>query len=87
MDISVNTSLINSLEGKRKLQSLLQTYFKLGGLQLQVNGLSPKMLQKAITEPEKYKNLIVRIGGYSDYFSRLSEDVRNEMVERFSNGL
>ena len=87
LDISVNTSLINSLEGKRKLQALLQTYFKLGGLQLQVNGLSPEMLRKAINEPEKYKNLIVRIGGYSDYFSRLSEDVKNEMIERFSNGV
>ena len=87
LDISISTSLIDLTEGKRKFQSLLQTYFKLGGLQIQVNGLTPEMLKKAIDEPAKYKDLIVRIGGYSDYFNRLSEDVRNEMVKRFSNGV
>jgi len=87
LDISLNTSLINSLEGKRKFQSLLQTYFKLGGLQVQVNGLTSEMLQKAINEPEKYNDLIVRIGGYSDYFNRLGDDVKQEMIKRFSNGV
>jgi trans-4-hydroxy-L-proline dehydratase len=86
LDISLDTALINSTEGKRKFQQLLQTYFKLGGLQLQVNGLTAETLQKALKEPDRYDDLIVRIGGYSNYFNRLSNDVRNEMVKRFSNG-
>ncbi len=71
---------------KRKLQALIQTYFRLGGLQIQVNGLAAETLAKAIVNPEKYRDLIVRIGGYSDYFNYLSIDVRQEMVRRVAKG-
>ena len=87
LDISVDCSMLTSKEGKRKFQSLLQSYFKLGGLQMQVNGLSAETLQKAIKEPEKYNDLVVRIGGYSEYFNRLSNDIKHEMVKRFSSGI
>jgi pyruvate-formate lyase len=86
LDISIDTKLIGSDEDKHKLQALIQTYFNLGGLQIQVNGLTAETLARAITDPEKYRDLIVRIGGYSDYFNHLSLDVRKEMARRFVNG-
>ena len=86
LDVSVEAKLVANLEDKRKLQALIQTYFSLGGLQLQVNGLCPDTLAKAIDNPDAYRDLIVRIGGYSDYFNNLGLDVRKEMVRRFAKG-
>lgn len=87
LDLSVDANLMANASDRRKLQSLIHTYFELGGLQLQVNGLSAETLSKAIERPEQYRDLIVRIGGYSDYFNNLSVDVRHEMVRRVADGL
>jgi pyruvate-formate lyase len=58
----------------------------MGGMQLQITALAPETPKNALLHPEKYQNLIVRIGGYSDYFNHLSLDVRKEMARRFVNG-
>ena len=86
IDISLDMKLIDSQEGKKKIQHLLQTYFAMGGLQVQVNGLSADILLKAIECPDNYADLIVRIGGYSNFFNRLSDEVKSEMVNRFNSG-
>jgi pyruvate-formate lyase len=46
---------------------------------------SPAAFSGRGASPEKYRDLIVRIGGYSDYFNHLSLDVRKEMARRFGN--
>jgi hypothetical protein len=53
----------------------------------QVNGLTAETLAKAIANPDDYRDLIVRIGGFSDYFNNLSLDVRREMAERLQQGV
>lgn len=82
LDICIDAGLVGTPEEKRKVQALLQTYFSLGGLQLQVNGLSADTLVEAIENPGRHRDLIVRIGGYSDYFNNLSVDVKKEMTAR-----
>jgi formate C-acetyltransferase len=78
---------MNDLDSKRKFQALIRTYFELGGLQIQVNGLNAETLKAAMEEPDKYHDLIVRIAGYSVYFDHLGIDTQREMVKRFSHGM
>ena len=64
------------------LPALVNGYFEQGGMQLQVTCVSREELLDAEQHPEKYPNLVVRIGGYSEYFSRLSPAHRRSVIER-----
>jgi formate C-acetyltransferase len=87
LDISIDSNTIRTPEGRRKFQALLNTYFQLGGLQVQVNALSPQILRQAMKVPESYRDILVRIAGYTDRFVRLDPRVQKEMINRFENGL
>lgn len=67
---------------KQNFISLLKAFIKRGGIELQVNVVDRKTLEDAELCPEKHQNLIVRIGGYSDYFVRLSPALRREIIDR-----
>ncbi len=64
------------------LKALIQGYMKLGGIQMQITCISPKMLQEAYENPDLHKNIVVRVGGYSEYFSRLSDDLKKMIIDR-----
>ena len=64
------------------LRGLAKGYFAAGGLQLQVNCVSRAELEAAQREPEKYTHLIVRVGGYSEYFVRLDADLQAQVMSR-----
>jgi formate C-acetyltransferase len=64
------------------LKGLVNGYFAQGGMQMQVTCVSREELLDAEQHPEKYPNLVVRIGGYSEYFSRLSPEHRRSVIER-----
>jgi formate C-acetyltransferase len=87
LDISIDPSIIRAIEDKRKFMRLLQTYFALGGLQIQVNGIGPGILRDAMANPQAHTGLTVRIAGYSTYFVILGENIQLEMIERFSKGM
>jgi len=73
------------LEGKGGLDqliSLIRTYFKLGGHHVQFNVVRADTLRAAQREPERYRDLIVRVAGYSDYFCDLTEALQNEIIAR-----
>jgi formate C-acetyltransferase len=74
-------------EGRAKLRHLVRTYFDLGGMQLQINVVNQEMLRDAIAHPEGYEDLIVRIGGYSEYFNRLSPALKQTVLQRTEHGL
>ena len=65
-----------------KLGSLVRGYFKLMGHHIQFNVVDADTLRKAQKHPEKYRDLIVRVAGYSDYFNDLGEDLQNEIIRR-----
>lgn len=87
LDIRVDPALVRDSEGRRKFQALLRTYFDMGGLQVQVNGLSADVLCRAVAEPAAYRDLIVRIAGYSAVFVALPARVQEDMVARFEAGM
>ncbi|MBD3351660.1 MAG: formate acetyltransferase, partial [Candidatus Lokiarchaeota archaeon] len=59
-----------------------KSYFDLGGLQMQFNVVTSKLLRDAMTHPEKYRWLMVRISGYNAYFISLNRDMQMELIER-----
>ena len=61
---------------------ILRTFMKRGGLEMQVNVVDRKTLLEAREHPENYGDLIVRIGGYSDYFVRLAPNLQQEVIDR-----
>jgi formate C-acetyltransferase len=75
-------SLLADEDGIVKMMALIRTYFRLDGHHIQFNVLTADTLRDAQKNPEKYKNLIVRVAGYSDYFNDLGEALQNEIINR-----
>ncbi|MFA6448267.1 MAG: pyruvate formate lyase family protein [bacterium] len=69
-------------ETRRKWIALLRTYFKLGGQQLQPTVASAEMLRAAQKDPDSYRDLSVKVGGYSTYFVDLGIEIQNEVIAR-----
>jgi formate C-acetyltransferase len=69
-------------EGMLKVAQLIRTYFKLDGHHIQLNVVSAETLRQAQQSPEKYRDLIVRVAGYSDYFVDLGISLQNEIIRR-----
>ncbi|MDR0838553.1 MAG: hypothetical protein LBN99_02805 [Oscillospiraceae bacterium] len=82
LNIRFTPSSVRGDEGATKLKSLMKTYFRLGGMQVQFNVVSTESLHAAQKDPMAYKDLIVRIAGFSTYFVALSEDVQNDFITR-----
>jgi len=64
------------------LTALIRSYFSLDGHHIQFNVVNAETLKDAQIHPELYRDLIVRVAGYSDYFNDLGEDLQNEIIER-----
>jgi formate C-acetyltransferase len=74
--------LLQDNEGLDKLTALVRSYFKLDGHHIQFNVVDADTLRKARQHPEDYRDLIVRVAGYSDYFCDLSEALQDEIIAR-----
>jgi formate C-acetyltransferase len=68
--------------GRESLISLMDTYFERDGMQSQFSVVGRETMLAAKAEPEKYKDLVVRIAGYSAYFTELSEALQNDLIGR-----
>jgi formate C-acetyltransferase len=74
--------VFDSPEQVRKLAALLRTYFALGGMQIQCNVISADVLRDAQEHPENYPNLLIRIAGYSAFFTSLERAIQDEIISR-----
>jgi formate C-acetyltransferase len=68
------------------LTALIRSYFSLDGHHIQFNVVNAETLRAAQKHPELYRDLIVRVAGYSDYFNDLGEDLQNEIIMRTEHG-
>lgn len=75
-------SLLATEEGAMNLVHLIRAYFRMDGHHIQFNVVNADTLRDAQKHPEEYKDLIVRVAGYSDYFNDLGEDLQNEIICR-----
>ena len=71
-----------SEENRKNFLQILRTFLRRGGLEMQVNVVDRQTLLDAREHPEEHANLIVRIGGYSDYFVRLTPALQQEIIDR-----
>jgi pyruvate formate-lyase/glycerol dehydratase family glycyl radical enzyme len=74
--------LFEDEESYNCLTALIRSYFALDGHHIQFNVVNADTLRDAQKHPELYRDLIVRVAGYSDYFNDLGEDLQNEIIER-----
>ena len=80
--INYYASVFSGPQGQEVFKSLLQTYFRRGGVQHQPNVMDARTLRAAQLEPEKYKDLIVRLWGVSAHFVDLSKELQDELIAR-----
>lgn len=78
-------SLLKKEEDIKKLGKLIRSYFALGGHHVQFNIVDTATLIAAQETPEDYKDLLVRMAGYSDYFNDMNADLQQEVIERTEN--
>lgn len=81
-NIKLDKSMISTDEKITKLSEIYHTFLKNGGMQLQINYLSQEELKEAQKHPEKYSNLVVRVTGYSGYFTKFDTDLQNDIIRR-----
>ncbi len=75
-------SFFEDEESYNNITALIRSYFNLDGHHIQFNVVNAETLLDAQKHPELYRDLIVRVAGYSDYFNDLGEDLQNEIIER-----
>ncbi len=78
----LDEQLIKNDDNFEKTVDMLETYFKNGGVHFQLTYVSKEDLKKAKVTPDDYKNLRVRVSGFSDYFVRLNEAIQDDVIER-----
>ena len=78
-------SILKREEDLRKLVSLIRAYFNMGGHHIQFNIVDTQTLLDAQKQPDDYKDLLVRVAGYSDYFNDMTEQLQNEIIARTEN--
>ena len=87
LNIRMHPSALSNEEGVAKLRDMTKAYFDCHGMEVQYNVVDSKTLRNAQADPNAYKNLVVRIAGYSAYFIELGVDLQNDLIARTENTL
>ena len=87
MQIKFSKAQFATETGQAAFIALAKTYFAEGGQTLQVNVVSPEELLDAQVHPEAHRDLIVRVGGFSQYFTKLPEPLQDNIIRRSVNRL
>jgi len=86
-NLKLDANTLRDEQGRGLMNSLLDVYFQRGGMQVQLNVLDAAALREAKENPDKYPFLMVRISGYSVYFSDLSPELQDELIARTCNAV
>ena len=82
LNLRLHPSAVSGEQGVHILAALLKTYMQSGGLQIQMNVVDKETLRAAQKEPEKYRNLCVRVTGYSAFFTQMGPKAQEELIRR-----
>ncbi|MDO4546573.1 MAG: formate C-acetyltransferase/glycerol dehydratase family glycyl radical enzyme [Clostridia bacterium] len=85
-NMKFSPSILRNDEDQQKLVDMIRTYFALGGVHIQFNILTRERLLAAQREPDKYRNLVVRVAGYSAFFVDLDREIQDEIITRTHHG-
>jgi pyruvate-formate lyase len=87
INMRFHSSALSGEEGLAALAALVRTCFDLGGIQLQFNTTGADVLREAMERPEDYSDLVVRVSGFSAYFTGLERAVQQDILARTEHGL
>jgi formate C-acetyltransferase len=82
LNMKFHPSALKSEEDKKKLASAMKTYFFNSGKHFQFNVVDSETLREAQKNPDKHRNLMVRVPGFSAYFVQLIKEIQNEVIDR-----
>lgn len=82
LDMKFHPSALRTKEGRDKFIALIKTYCKVGGMQTQINVLDNKVLLDAQAHPENYRDLMVRIWGFSAFFTQIDKHWQDHIIAR-----
>jgi formate C-acetyltransferase len=82
LNLKFSPEVVAGQEGIDRLAHLVRAYFRLDGHHLQFNVVTAETLRAALAEPDKHRDLIVRVAGYSDYFCDLTRPLQEEIIAR-----
>lgn len=82
LNLRLNQDLVNTKRGQANLGAMIQSFFALGAFHVQFNTISSEVLKKAQEKPEDYKDLLVRVAGYSTQFVNLSKSMQDAIIAR-----
>jgi len=85
-NMKFHPTALKGLKGAKNLLSLIKTYFDLGGWHIQFNVVDSALLKDAQVHPENYRDLVVRVAGFSAYWVELSKAVQEEIIARTEFG-
>jgi pyruvate formate-lyase/glycerol dehydratase family glycyl radical enzyme len=82
LNMRFHPSLLKHKNGVEAFAKMIQTYFDLGGMHIQPNVVSSETLRAAQKDPDKYKDLVVKVSGYSAYFCDLGRSIQEDIIAR-----
>jgi len=82
LTLELHDTVFRNPESIRKVSALVKAYMDMGGQQLQLNAVNREQLIEAKKHPEQYRNLIVRVWGWSGYFIELEEQYQDHIIQR-----
>ncbi|TDA65621.1 MAG: MFS transporter [Clostridia bacterium] len=86
LNLKVHPSCIKGTQGSRKLLELIKAYMDKGGYHIQFNVVDTRMLRDAQDHPENYRDLLVRVAGFTAYWVELSKPIQDEIIARTEYG-
>ncbi|MBF0499728.1 MAG: indoleacetate decarboxylase [Candidatus Riflebacteria bacterium] len=82
LNMKIHPTAVKGVDGSRKLCSMIKNYFEIGGYHIQFNIVDSRMLREAQKNPRGYRDLIVRVAGFSAYWVELSKAIQDEIIVR-----
>jgi len=82
LNIKIHPSAIKGAEGSKKLIELVRGYMRKGGFHVQFNIVDSKVLKDAQANPMKYRDLMVRVAGFTQYWVEIGKQVQDELIAR-----
>jgi 4-hydroxyphenylacetate decarboxylase large subunit len=82
MNLKLHPSAIKGPEGTRKLLDLTRAYMRKGGFHIQYNVIDSEILKQAQEAPENYRDLLVRVAGFTQYWVEIGKPIQDEVISR-----
>jgi 4-hydroxyphenylacetate decarboxylase large subunit len=82
MNLKLHPTAVAGMQGCKKLLALTQAYMRKGGFHIQYNVVDSKMLRDAQQNPDNYRDLMVRVAGFTQYWVEIGKPIQDEVIAR-----